>query len=65
MVKHKAVLDYANFTASVQRHGKRYTLSPQSILTDVADYDSKATDKHVRNLIQGHLLQLRRELVSV
>ena len=49
MVKHKAVLDYANFTASVQRHGKRYTLSPQFILTDVTDYDSKATDKHVRN----------------
>ena len=49
MVKRKAVLDYAYFTASVLRYGKRCTLSPQSILTDVTGYDSKATDKHVRN----------------
>ncbi len=34
MVSHRAVLDYSKFTASLCRHGRLYTLTPRSILTD-------------------------------
>ena len=34
MAGHRAVLDYSNYTASLRRHGRHYTLTPRSILTD-------------------------------
>lgn len=34
MLSHKAVLDYANFTASFRRDGKLFTVTPSSILSD-------------------------------
>ena len=43
MLTHKAVLDYSNYTASFRRHGKLYTLSPRSILTDKGTFPAPAS----------------------
>ena len=48
MVGHKAVLDYSNYTASFCRHGKRYTLSPRSVLTDKAKFPNQVPEPDVR-----------------
>ena len=49
MVSHRAVLDYSNFTASLRRHGKMYTLSPRSILTDKGKFPAQPPEPvHVK-----------------
>ena len=48
MVSHRAVLDYSNFTASLRRHGRLYTLSPRSILTDRGKFPVQPESVHVR-----------------
>ena len=48
MVGHKAVLDYSKYTASFCRHGKRYTLSPGSILTDKGKFPNQVPEPNVR-----------------
>ena len=34
MAGHRATLDYSNYSVSLRRHGRQYTLTPKSILTD-------------------------------
>ena len=48
MVSHRAVLDYSNFAASLRRHGRLYTLSPRSILTDKGKFPVQPEPVHVR-----------------
>jgi len=49
MVGHRAVLDYSNFTASLRRHNRLYTLTPRSILTDRGKFPAAQPEAvHVR-----------------
>ena len=48
MISHRAVLDYSAYTVSLQRHGKRYTLIPRSILTNEGQLPDKVPEPEVR-----------------
>ena len=48
MVSHCAVLDYSAYTVSLQRHGKRCTLIPRSILTNEGQLPDKVPEPEVR-----------------
>ena len=48
MVSHRAVLDYSNYTASLRRHGRPYTLTPRSILTDRGKFPAQVPEPDVR-----------------
>ena len=48
MAGHRAVLDYSNYTASLRRHGRQYTLTPRSILTDKGKLPSQVPEPNFR-----------------
>ena len=48
MAGHRAVLDYSNYTASLRRHGRHYTLTPRSILTDKGRLPSQVPEPNFR-----------------
>ena len=49
MLGHKAVLDYANFTASFRRDGRLFTVTPSSVLSDgVASASAELSDVKFR-----------------
>ena len=48
MISHRAVLDYANFTASFRRHGRLHTLIPSRIPSDIGNVPVAAPAVDIR-----------------
>ena len=48
MAGHRAVLDYSNYTASLRRHGRQYTLIPRSISADKSGRFSQLPEPNFR-----------------
>ena len=49
MASHRAVLDYSNYTASLCRHGRQYTLIPRSISADKGGLPSQLPEPNFRD----------------
>ena len=49
MASHRAVLDYSNYTASLRRHGRQYTLISRSISADKGGLPSQLPEPNFRD----------------
>ena len=55
MVGHRAVLNYSNYSASLRRHGKQYTLTPRTVLTDKGRVPTEPSEPLVKQPTSGPL----------
>ena len=60
MVGHQAVLDYSNYSASLHRHGKQYSLIPRYVPTDKGRVPTEPSEPIVEQPTSGPLPRMKK-----